>query len=695
MKIGMRVWVDTTLNPDANRKILVYANKGAVVYWGDGTHTENTSSYDAAQIKHQYETDGQYVIEIDYENAVKIYGVLTGGFNFQDGEYNPGFLNVTKIEFPDTGTTDPFVLGWDGNNNNYGTIGCSRSSTRLLDNVEEISILNPYIEINSYQGPAIGQRGSTVDRLVLGGYVVLYNANSLFWGVSFNHIIWTGNPSDWPYFLEIIPGTTDNAGFFAAPVSFTVTYSYNTNGGTLQSGFDNPNTAASFPSPMPTCTKTGWTFAGWYKDPTFNTPVVAGTAIDVTTIYAKFAAAVTYSLNGGTNNALNPAAYTPTDVANARPLFAATKAGYDFAGWYTDSAFTNKVTNFGGFTGAAVTLYAKFEAQEKYSFKIKTGANAAAEKKLDAYTVRGRDGYVNENLSSLNNMGELLAIVTEINARNEHALFDASAFITGAYVCLIKMTESGTARLCEIHDLINNRVYLNDDGYALTDDIEDYIAACSVKTSYENIGVPSGMTMGELRTFINGVNSRGDHCFFDFSGYLDNAYVCTVLAYAQSAINYIFIFDILNGKVYGSYTGYTDAATVANYLSGNESDIVHAIKLTNASMTLSDMAILLNKINQLGHHVLFDVSTIASGKYLVTCVASVSGSNVTVNLLDIVSGKMLKGGVYAGTTKLTVALGDMADIPVIAGASALSLPYTAVDGTSGTFTIYGKITPNS
>ena len=41
-------------------------------------------------------------------------------------------------------------------------------------------------------------------------------------------------------------------------------------------------------------------------------------------------------------------------------MAAATKEGYTFDGWYTDSAFTNKITEISSETIGDVTLYAKF-----------------------------------------------------------------------------------------------------------------------------------------------------------------------------------------------------------------------------------------------------------------------------------------------------------------------------------------------
>ncbi|MCM1172846.1 MAG: leucine-rich repeat protein, partial [Clostridium sp.] len=68
---------------------------------------------------------------------------------------------------------------------------------------------------------------------------------------------------------------------------------------------------------------------------------------------------IAYELNGGTNNSLNPVSYkTDTDVIVLRD---ATRVGYSFLGWYTDSGFTNKISQIDASCTGNITLYAKWE----------------------------------------------------------------------------------------------------------------------------------------------------------------------------------------------------------------------------------------------------------------------------------------------------------------------------------------------
>lgn len=128
-------------------------------------------------------------------------------------------------------------------------------------------------------------------------------------------------------------------------------------------------------------TKTGYSFEGWYLEDTFTTKVTSISPMQTgdITLYAKFTAreyTITYVLNGGTNGAGNPVKYTYGEGVSS---FAdATKAGYKFDGWYSDAAFTTKVTAISATATDNITLYAKFTAREyTITYVLNGGTNGA------------------------------------------------------------------------------------------------------------------------------------------------------------------------------------------------------------------------------------------------------------------------------------------------------------------------------
>lgn len=69
---------------------------------------------------------------------------------------------------------------------------------------------------------------------------------------------------------------------------------------------------------------------------------------------------ITYILNGGINNSANPTIYTAEDTVIT--LLDPVRTGYQFEGWYTDAAYTDKVTAIYGTDKRDLMLYAKWKS---------------------------------------------------------------------------------------------------------------------------------------------------------------------------------------------------------------------------------------------------------------------------------------------------------------------------------------------
>ncbi|MFF3021304.1 InlB B-repeat-containing protein [Gottfriedia sp. NPDC057948] len=170
--------------------------------------------------------------------------------------------------------------------------------------------------------------------------------------------------------------------------SYTVKYESN-GGSTVPAQTTDYNSILNLPTP----TKTGYTFAGWYKDATLNTPV--GNTLTLTsniTLYAKWninAYTVTFNTSGGSTVASKTAIYNATISQPAAP----TKKGFVFIGWYKDGGgkvawnfATDRVT-------ADTMIYAKWEktpGKPSNATTAKAGKDAV---KLTWSKVSGATGY--------------------------------------------------------------------------------------------------------------------------------------------------------------------------------------------------------------------------------------------------------------------------------------------------------------
>lgn len=152
------------------------------------------------------------------------------------------------------------------------------------------------------------------------------------------------------------------------PTEYTITYHLDggTNASTNPSKYDG-TAAITLADPS----RAGYTFKGWYTDSNFGTKITeiaAGTTGNLD-LYAKWEiievepgqSAINYVLDGGNNHPDNPTVYTEGEALQIKDP---SKTGYTFEGWYTDAEFTTEFTGITETTTGALTLYAKWKADE-------------------------------------------------------------------------------------------------------------------------------------------------------------------------------------------------------------------------------------------------------------------------------------------------------------------------------------------
>lgn len=148
--------------------------------------------------------------------------------------------------------------------------------------------------------------------------------------------------------------------------NYTITY--NLNGGVLPSNAPTQYTINSSVA-LPTPTREGYTFAGWYTDSSFTNRLLSipSGSTGNKVLYAKWTLVyynINYNLNGGTNPSGYPANYNITQTIT---LPTPTKSGYLFSGWYTESTFVNRVTTIPSGSTGTKTYYAKWDEPESYT----------------------------------------------------------------------------------------------------------------------------------------------------------------------------------------------------------------------------------------------------------------------------------------------------------------------------------------
>ena len=274
--------------------------------------------------------------------------------------------------------------------------------------------------------------------------------------VSYGSGIETPLPTDWTKVGYTFGGWYENSGFTGNKVTsisatatgdktyyakwtankYTVTY--NKNSGTIANESNYTSYTYGTGLTLPTPTRTGYTFGGWYENSGFTgnkVTSISTTATGNKTYYAKWTAnkyTVTYNKNSGT--IANESNYTSYTYGTGLTLPVPTRTGYTFGGWYENSGFTgNKVTSISITAIGDKTYYAKWSATKykiTFAYLGATGGSTTADKTVTYDAAYGtlpapeKTGYVFKGwYTSKNGQGTQVKTTTIVKTASEHTLY--------------------------------------------------------------------------------------------------------------------------------------------------------------------------------------------------------------------------------------------------------------------------------
>ncbi|NME72855.1 leucine-rich repeat protein, partial [Flammeovirga aprica] len=199
---------------------------------------------------------------------------------------------------------------------------------------------------------------------------------------------WYSEPEFTNKVESITSGSTGDVTLYAkySPIEYSITYESNAGTHANEESYTIESSEITFTS----ATKLGYTFEGWYSEPEFTNKVeslASGSTGDVI-LYAKYSPieySITYESNGGTHA---NEAVSFTIESSEITLTSATKLGYTFEGWYSDSEFTNKVASITSGSTGDVTLYAKFTPE---SYTITYNTDGGEHSNLESYTIESSE----------------------------------------------------------------------------------------------------------------------------------------------------------------------------------------------------------------------------------------------------------------------------------------------------------------
>ena len=212
---------------------------------------------------------------------------------------------------------------------------------------------------------------------------------------------------------------------------YTVTF--DVNGGTVTPA-EQTVTYGSHYGELPTPTREGYTFAGWFTEKDGGTQVTKETVVTTAgkhTLYAHWTAnkyTVTFDVNGGT---VTPAEQTVTYGSHYGELPTPTREGYTFAGWFTEKDGGTQVTKETVVkTVADHTLYAHWTANTyTVKFDANEGTVTSAEQTVTYGSHYGelptptREGYTFAGWFTEQNGGTKVMADTKVTTAENHTLY--------------------------------------------------------------------------------------------------------------------------------------------------------------------------------------------------------------------------------------------------------------------------------
>jgi len=195
---------------------------------------------------------------------------------------------------------------------------------------------------------------------------------------------WTPDGQDEQLGTVTIPkGSTGDRNYTANWAANTYTVTFNANGGEVSTASKSA-TYDSYYGDLPTPTRTGYEFVGWYTAQTGGDKIESDKKVTITsnqTFYARWEAikyTVIFNSNGygDTSGEMEAITYTYGVVNQKLPQNSFTRTGYDFTGWNTESNGSGAAYDDQAVLSAEqlenLTLYAQWEVK---IFTVKFDAN--------------------------------------------------------------------------------------------------------------------------------------------------------------------------------------------------------------------------------------------------------------------------------------------------------------------------------
>ena len=391
---------------NSTTKTVITTSLDSLVVAGYMEYDENKKIFNPAN---QAQCIHNYLLEITYDKNKKTFSAKP---TFKPEEAPSAYFSCDGTTTTTTKAGDEVTLTFDGNGG-VGTLAkktCQKSVACLIPtnsfikegnsfmgwassiNGEIQNENNDYIIIstdttlyaqwlpNPYVLAFDGNSGSGMmaPKTCSHGVSCLISANA-FKKTDYGFAGWSQSKSGPAEFADNASITiTKDTTLYAQWVKVVHVVTFNTNGGSTPSPTSKSVTYGQTYGTLPTVTRSGYAFNGWYTGISGGSVITSGTVVSITanqTLYARWTVknyTVTFNTNGGSTP--SPTSKSVTYGQTYGTLPTVTRSGHTFKGWYTSTSGGTKITNTSTVSLASnQTLYAQWEILPSASFTVASG----------------------------------------------------------------------------------------------------------------------------------------------------------------------------------------------------------------------------------------------------------------------------------------------------------------------------------
>jgi len=320
---------------------------------------------------------------------------------------------------------------------------------------------------------------------------------------------------------QVTAGSTvnraENHTIFAHWTKKKYTVTFDANSGSVSPSSKEYEYGSTYGTTLPTPTRTGYDFAGWYTAASGGTQIAStNTITSAKTIYAHWTAkSITVNFNAN-NGSVSPTSTTVTYASTYGTLPTPTRSNYNFDGWYTAASGGSHITSSSTVTvTSAQTLYAHWTGKSiTVTFNANSGSVSPASKTVTYASTYGdlptptRSDYNFDGWYTAKSGGTKItssSTVTVTSAQTLYAHWSSNPCITGD--TLITMADGSQKPISDIRSNEKVLAFNHETGKYESTDILVNVKSATGEYNECKLNFSDG-------TKINIINSHG---LFDYT----------------------------------------------------------------------------------------------------------------------------------------------------------------------------------